>query len=928
MKNKVILLLVAVVVLASLALVGCGEVPPAMAFVAPAQTTYYVGDTLDLTGAKVTVYQEDGDVVHNVTTDMLDATTLPNFNTPGKYTVKGAYQDFVFSFEVEVLPLPTSKYFVSPARKTYPLGYNKFNLEGSTVTVEGTTVDVTTDMLDATTLPNFLQVGNYTVKGAYQGFEFSFVINVYSPLEFKHDTDFVYTRSANVAPHIWMRVVNSDGTTGEWENVTNNDIVKFELKQGVAEATLAMHVNNVDYNYTATFTFDDVAGISVSQLKQNTVGDNYYVNGIVVAITTTVAHNELILADKVTGEVISVRQVPFGGTVQSMDFDSPFTMGDEVVFPVTLAQAEVTEGSPTGDCNKLYANYIGGDQLDMAILSTGNVAPINYANATEVTTQAELRALLSSTNRAGNVYTMVHLKGEMGFALYASSRQIRFWFMDGNVTSLAKQKIDGNCSPVFCDGTQYYTTGATFSEMVLGNKSFSNNSYTDPEKGYYDIYALFIGGNTYYHKFVILKANDAGPMQATVTGNTFTAPTVVNYTIGSTLNLAGAKVTTSYDIKADEETPVTLEMLDASTIPTFTQVGTFTVKGSYQGYEFSFEVVISDKMVDSIAVETAPTKSTYTHRDSLLTLDLTGGTIRVNYNDGTHEVVDMDASMLPVEDTVWTIGTANYTLTYWGKETTLAITYQNTALTISQVLQKTPEVSGEGTTVYEVTGVVVNAVSSYAAAELLIMEKGTNVVIGVWTTAIVGGYNSLKLDTTVVQPGDEIVFNATLEKGTADTSSIGMRSKVFLRAQNKDIQQANLKKVSTGNSTNIALADENVTVIDSQDAFATFLSATNRPNNYYTYVKFVGLKAIDAGSSNYNIFFDGVTSETGCKINSCLPRIYLSNAPAFKSHLTNSTSTSYSEPATANGSFYALFIGGNSKYHHFAVLQDSWYLAQ
>jgi len=921
MKNKVILLLVAVVVLASLALVACGEVPPAMAFVAPAQTTYYVGDTLDLTGAKVTVYQKDGDVVHNVTTDMLEAATLPNFNTPGKYTVKGNYQDLAFSFEVEVLPLPTSKYFVSPARKTYPLGYNKLNLEGCTVTVEGTTVDVTTDMLDATTLPNFLQVGNYTVKGAYQAFEFSFVINVYSPLEFKHDTDFVYTRSANVAPHIWMRTVNADGTTGEWQNVTNDDIVSFELKQNVVEAKLAMHVNNVDYNYTASFAFDDVVGFSVSELKQKTVGDNYYVNGIVVAITTTILHNELILADKATGDVISVRQVPFGGTVQSMDFDSPFAMGDEVVFPVTLAQAEVTEGSPTGDCNKLYANYIGGDQLDMAILSTGNVAPINYTNATEVTTQAELRALLSSANRAGNVYTMVHLKGEMGFALYASSRQIRFWFMDGNVTSLAKQKIDGNCSPVFCDGTQYYTTGATFSEMVLGNKSFSNNSYTSPEKGYYDIYALFIGGNTYYHKFVILKATDAGPMQATVTGNTFTAPTVVNYTIGSTLNLAGAKVTTSYDIKADEETPVTLEMLDASTIPTFTQVGTFTVKGSYQGYEFSFEVVISDKMVDSIAVETAPTKSTYTHRDSLTTLDLTGGKLRVNYSDGTHEVVDMDASMLPTEDTNWALGTVNYTLTYWGQTVALPITYQNTALTISQVLQNTPEAASSATTVYEVTGVVVAPVSSYAAAELLIKEKNSNVVIGVWSTgeAVVGKYNALKLGTNIVNVGDEIVFYATLEKGAADTTSIGMRNKVFLRATNSGLVNADLKIVSKGNSVDIALTDSDVTVITNATEFKAFLASETR---YYSYVKFVGVQAYVADSSNYNLCYDSKS----LTVSNIPARVSLNNVANFKTYLTNASASAASSASETTNDFYMLFVGGNSKAHHFTIMQDSWIL--
>ena len=780
-------------------------------------------------------------------------------------------------------------------------------------------------------MPNFKVAGDYNVKVTYQGNEFTFAVKVYSPLEFKHDADFVYTRAADLSKHVWMREVNADGTATEWANLSNNDFARFELKADTVEVELDMLINNVQYNYVASFAFDStVAGISVSQFKQGTVGESYYINGYVVAITTTIACNEVIVADKATGEVISVRNVPLGGKVQSMDFACPLAVGDEVVFPVTLGQAVIDPATPTGDCDKLFATYTGGSQLETAILTQGNTAPIDYSSAVEVTTQAQLKSLLSSSNRAGNVYKLVHLKGEMGFVLYASSRQIRFWFMDGKVTGLSGQKIDGNCSPVFCDGTQYYTTGKTFSEMVLGDKSFSNTSYSTPTTGYYDIYALFIGGNNYYHKFVILSEEDAGPMQATMTNQVFTAPTVNQYLLNNPINLTGATITRSYDIKEDEVIPVTVDMLDATSY-NMAQAGTYTVTGSYDGFAFSFEIQVTAQAIASIAMASNPTKTTYTHRDGLATLDLTGGKVRVNYSDGTYEDFDLDASMLPPTDENWAIGTVNYTVTYFGFETTLAITYQNTALTISQVLQNTPDAASTAAedipnkTYYEVTGVVVDAVTSYAAAELLIKEKDSNVVIGVWScgTAVVGSYNALKLGTDIVNVGDEIVFTASLEIGASDTSSYGMRDKVFLRSdlrpEGATLATAGLKILSRGNSVDINLTDNDVTVITNATEYKNFLKSSTR---YYSYVKFVNVQAYKADSANYNLCY----GKTAINVTNIPGRVALANVANFASYLSGTPTTAASGAVETTHDFYMLFLGGNSKAHHFTILQSDWIL--
>ena len=1016
MKKKLLLLLVAVVVLASLALVACGEVPPAMSFVAPGQTQYYVGDTLNLTGGKVVVYGETEQEV-SLTTAMLDATTVPDFATAGTFTVKGNYQDFAFSFNITVNALPastafvspaqtnyyvgdalnlagasvtvgTTKYdltadmldaasydmatagnytvtgtcqgvafsfditvnailpqkaFVSPAKKVYALG-EKLLLDGATVTIDGTTVEVTMDMLTQSTLPNFDVAGDYTVAGSYQGYDFSFAVKVYAPYQFKHDADFVFTRTADVSKHVWIKQTYPDGTSSDWYNVSNDDFSVLELSADKLHVEIDMYVNNYDYSYSADFAFDDVASISVSQLKQGTVGQSYYVNGILVAIATTSTRNEFVLADKVTGEVISVTDLAVSGATQAMTLDADVAVGDELIIPVTLTQAEstYTSGSDTwntSDLGKLYGLYTGSKQLQTGIISRGNTAPISYQNATEITSQADLQNFLSATNRANNVYTMVHFKGEMGFVWYSKASQLRMYFAGGGINSYEKQKID-NISPVFCEGTQYYTTGKTFRELALA-ANYSTTSYQTNPGRFLDIYALFIGGNGYYHKFVVLKAEDVKPMEATITSQTFTAPTVTQYTIGSTLNLTGAKVTTSYDIKADEVVDVTLDMLDASTIPTFATAGTFTVKGSYNGYEFSFDVVVADKIIKSVTIEQMPSKATYNHRQGISDVDLAGGKLRVTYSNDEYEIVDMDATMLPATDTNWAIGTVNYTLTYFGQQVDLPITYQNTALTITQVLQNTPDVvytyKTDGaqyvtpTNVYEVTGVVVRVITDYESPELLIREKGTNNVIGIkGDEATVGKYNAPALNTNVVNIGDEIALYVTLEKCAEDSKSIGQRGKVYLRAKESDFTKSSIVVLSKGNSTDLPLTDAGVTIIDSQEDLVAFI---NNPNRFYSYVKLVGINFVRSDGKNQNMMYkDSVSTEEGARINGIFARISQHNFSGltkntFDKHLSTVNGT-YSSPATAKTDFYMLFVGGNSAAHHFIPLQDSWLLAK
>ncbi len=112
-------------------------------------------------------------------------------------------------------------------------------------------------------------------------------------------------------------------------------------------------------------------------------------------------------------------------------------------------------------------------------------------------------------------------------------------------------------------------------------------------------------------------------------------------------------------------------------------VGKNTLTASYNGYECAFEITVLDR-VESIAVTTPPTKTTYT---AFETFDKTGMVVTATYESGETEDVTADCvvdttTALKVADTSWTI-------TYGDKQTAQAITVNPKQVTV-------PVVSGAG----------------------------------------------------------------------------------------------------------------------------------------------------------------------------------------------------------------------------------------
>ena len=103
MKKRLGFLLVALLIVSVLMLTACKAKLVDTQFTAPTKTTYQVGESLNLSGAKITyVYSDDTTVDVNVTSSMLTATTVPDFTTAGTFTIAGTHEGYDFEFTITV----------------------------------------------------------------------------------------------------------------------------------------------------------------------------------------------------------------------------------------------------------------------------------------------------------------------------------------------------------------------------------------------------------------------------------------------------------------------------------------------------------------------------------------------------------------------------------------------------------------------------------------------------------------------------------------------------------------------------------------------------------------------------------------------------------------------------------------------------------
>ena len=120
-------------------------------------------------------------------------------------------------------------------------------------------------------------------------------------------------------------------------------------------------------------------------------------------------------------------------------------------------------------------------------------------------------------------------------------------------------------------------------------------------------------------------------------------PNKVNYVVNQEFDVSGASLKVIYNNNEVNYVDVTSEMFIN---PDMSNIGSQEIKLSYEGFELKFSILVKDKVLIDMKLDTSPNVLTYIEGD---TLDTNGGKILLVYDNGTEEIVDLEAVMCSVD---------------------------------------------------------------------------------------------------------------------------------------------------------------------------------------------------------------------------------------------------------------------------------------
>ena len=289
-----------------------------------------------------------------------------------------------------------------------------------------------------------------------------------------------------------------------------------------------------------------------------------------------------------------------------------------------------------------------------------------------------------------------------------------------------------------------------------------------------------------------------------------TTPTKTTYIQNyNTLNLTGGTIKATYDDKSTE----TIDMTDSNvTVTGFdnTTTGTKTLTVTYKKKTATFTVSVVAKSISKIEVSTKPTKTSYIQNYE--DLNLTGGKIKVTYNDTSTELIDMtntNVSVTGFDNT--TTGTKTLTVTY--KKKTATFTVSVVAKSISKIEVSTKPTKTSYIQNYEdlnLTGGKIKVTYNDTSTELIDMTN---------TNVSVTGYSNTTTGTktlTVSYKGKTTTFTVSVVAKSAtkiEVTSRPTKTKYIANYETLNLAGGTIKVTYNDTTTEtISMTDSNVSV--------------------------------------------------------------------------------------------------------------------
>lgn len=700
----------------------------------PSKTEYRYGESLDLTGATISVVKGSGTIDLPITDNMVsgyDPTTV------GKQTVKVSYGGKDTTFEVTVKDYVKDITLTAPTKTEYKYG-EALDLTGGKVQkvmasgAQEPAVDLTDSSVTVSGY-NANKAGKQTITVEYEGIQKKFEVTVVDPInkiELKGTpkTEYKYGEEFDVS-NLKLSISRASGET---EIPVTSDMIKNYNKNslGQQQVTIEYEGNTIETITVQVVDYIQSVVITPPSKVSYNYGETLDLTGAVITKVMASTPDEPITIN-VTNDMISGYNPNKLGI---QDVTITYTDGKTYTQTFKVTVNEKVKSISLKDTG-FKKDYKYGENLDLDNLSI--VIQYISGKTEEVPVTSGMVTGYDPKTLGNQALTIKYDDFEV-----KTSVSVKDYIKDIKLTPPDKKEYKINESLSLAGGsiTEVMASGATGNVISLTQNMVSGFDSTTPGTK-----TITVKYKEITKQFQVAVVNNVNHIEVI-------PPTKTEYKYGENLNLAGSSIKVVMEDGTTQNVNITKDMVSGYNK---TKPGQQMITVKYtdeKGNEFTgyFSVTVGEDYIKELKFN-APTKRKYRIGDSI---DLTGGYIAEVYASGKlGNKYELTNSMISGFDST-TSGTKTIKVKFEDNTYTYTVNVQDRTLGISikDLPNKTVYKKGES---LDLTGATLNVI------------KDSGVTVKNITNDMVSGFDKNKEGyqvITVSYEGFKVTFGVTVQK--------------------------------------------------------------------------------------------------------------------------------------------------------------------
>ena len=626
----------------------------------PNKTIYIQNyEELDVTGGKIRLTYNDG------TTEEIDMTVemISGFNNTilGQQTLTVTYEGNTATFEVTIVAkeLVSIEIAQQPNKVAYIQNYEELDVTGGKIRLtynDGTTeeIDMTVEMISGF---DNKEVGPQTLTVSYEGktttFEVTVLAKALNKIEISQIPDKVtYIQNYEELDVTGgkIKLIYSDATTEEMD-MTLGMVTGFDNTE-LGSKTLTVTYGGKSANFEITIIAKELVSIEIAQKPNKTTYIQNYEE-----LDITGGKIRLIYNDETTEEIDMTEDMVSGfdnATLGSQTLTVTYE-GENATFEITIEEKALKKIEIIAEPNKktYIQNY---EELDV----TGGKIRLIYNDKTteEIDMTSEMVSGFDNREVGLQTLTVTYREKTATFGITIVKKELEKIEI---IAEPNKKTYIQNSEELDITGGKIRLTynDETTEEIDMAKEMVTGFDNTEP--GPKTLTVTYEGKQATFQVTIIEKELVSIEIAQQPNKKTY----IQNY---EELDVTGGKIRLIYNDETTEEINMTTGMVTGFSNAT---LGPKTLTVTYEGKQATFQVTIVAKGLVSIEIAQQPNKTTYIQNHEAL--DVTGGKIRLIYNDETTEEINMTTGMVSGFNNS-TLGPQTLTVTYEGKKATFEIT--------------------------------------------------------------------------------------------------------------------------------------------------------------------------------------------------------------------------------------------------------------